>query len=230
MRRVLIGIALTAVVAYSAAYIFGFLQLRRARRLVGAIEKLQIGAPISQQQLEIEFPDLHCTPDRRCYARTSNVPFSDFWLTRPAPLPRVMPAHSWYVLAQIGLDAEGNVLDKELGIDDGHYHQFGTVGILVRKDARLLDPCIEPSVATHLGYRSHLEQRTNALFIELSPEADQNLIRRVFDLHLDCLNTITGCKTPGDIAPAAWQDAFYDKRGDFQETSTSCRPKTLPSK
>jgi hypothetical protein len=228
MRRVLIGIGLTLVAAYSALYLYGFLQLRSARRLTKSVEELQIGVPISQQQLRTEFPNLHCTPDRRCYTRLSNVPFPDMWLSRRAPLPRVMPAHSWYVIAQLGLDPNGSVIDKELGIDDGQYYQFGTVGISVRKDARLFDPCADPSAATYPGYRPRREHRTSALLIDISPDADQSLLRRVFDLHLDCLNSIGGCRTPGDIAPVAWQDTSYDKPVDYRQALVDCGSKSLP--
>lgn len=122
---------------------------------------------------------------------------------------------------RIVFDINGNVLEKGLGIDDGQYHQSLTVGIDVRKDARLFDPCDHPGVANHLGYLPSRVMRTGALGVEISPDADQDFIRRAFDIHLDCLNSVRGCKTPGDIAPAPWQDSVF-RTDDYQESLKSC--------
>jgi hypothetical protein len=69
---------------------------------------------------------------------------------------------------------------------------FSSEEIRVRKDSRLSDPCFDPSVATHLGYRPRREHRMSALLIDISPDTDQSLIHRVFGLHLDCLNRHRG--------------------------------------
>jgi hypothetical protein len=61
MRRVLIGIALIVSAAYLTLSLYGFLQLRRARRLVKAVEQLQVGVPIPKQQ-QAQFSNLRCVP------------------------------------------------------------------------------------------------------------------------------------------------------------------------
>lgn len=220
MRRVLIVIALFLIAAYSMLSLYGFLQLRRARRLVKAVEELQVGTPIPQQR-KSEFRDLHCIPDWGCHKGFSNLPFVDFFASPRRLPPRVTPSNWWGVLTRIAFDANGNVLEKSLAIDDGQYHQDVTVGISVRKNARLFDPCEHPGVATHLGYLPHRAMRTGALLIDVSPDANPSLIHRAFDVRLDCLNSIRGCKTPGDIAPAAWQDSVFHA-DDYQELSKSC--------
>src|SRR5260370_22664108 len=220
MRRVLIVIALILIAAYSTLSLYGFLQSRRARRLVKAVEELQIGVPIPQQR-GAEFRDLHCIPDSGCYKALSNLLFVDFFVSPRRLPPKVTLSNWWGVIARIGFDANGNVLEKQLGIDDGRYHQSPTIGINMRKDARLFDPCDHPGVATHLGYLPYREMRTGALRVDVSPDANQSLIHRAFDVRLDCLNSILGCQTPGDIAPAAWQDSVF-RAEDYQELFESC--------
>jgi hypothetical protein len=127
-------------------------------------------------------------------------------------------------MAVIRLDANGNVLEKGLGIDDGQYSQFVTVWISVRKNARLFDPCAHPSVATHLGYLPFQVHPSGALEVDVSPDANQSLIRRAFDVRLECLNSVGGCKTPGDIAPAAWQDSVFHPE-NYQEVFKGCDKK-----
>jgi hypothetical protein len=220
MRRVSIGIALILVAAYSALFLYGFLQLRRARRLVKAVEELQVGAPVPQQR-GAEFRNLRCIPDGGCYKSSSNLPFVDYFASPRGLPPRVALANWWGVMAVIRLDANGNVLEKGLGIDDGRYHQSLAVWLRVRKDARLFDPCNHPGVADHLGYLPYRVMRTGALEVDLSPDANQSLIRRAFDVRLECLNSVGGCKTPGDIAPAAWQDSVFHAE-DSQEVFKNC--------
>ncbi|MGC1222458.1 MAG: hypothetical protein WA872_11770 [Candidatus Sulfotelmatobacter sp.] len=220
MRRLLIGIVLIVSAAYLTLSLYGFLQLSRARRLVKAVEELQVGVPIPKEQ-QAQFSNLRCVPKWGCFKRLSNLPFVDFF-AQPRRLPPKLALSDWWgVIARVSFDADGSVLEKSVGIDDGQYHQFGTLAISVRRDASLFDPCAHPGVATHLGYLPRREHRTNALLVDISPDADQSLIRRAFDLHLYCLNSIRGCKTPGDIAPAAWQDSVFHA-GDYQELSKSC--------
>lgn len=220
MRRLLIGIALILVAVYSTLFLYGFLQLRRARRLVRAVEELRVGAPIPKRT-EADFRNLRCITDWDCHTGVSNLPFADFFATPRWLPPRLTPADWWGVFARIVLDANGNVLEKGLAIDDGQYHQSMTVWIDMRKDARLFDPCEHPGVANHLGYLPYRTMRTGALAVDISPDADQILIHRAFDIRLECLNSIRGCKTPGDIAPAAWQDTVF-RAEDYQELFRSC--------
>lgn len=220
MRRVLISIALILLAAYSTLFLYGLVQLSRARRLVRAVAELQVGAPIPQQ-LQVEFRNLHCVPNWGCYKTLSNLPFVDFFASPRRLPPKLTLSNWWGVIVGIGLDTNGNVLQKTLGIDDGQYHQDGAVGITVRKDARLFDPCDHPGVASHLGYLPHRAMRTGALLVDISPDANPSFIHRAFDVRLNCLNTIRGCKNPGDIAPAAWQDSDFHA-GDYQELSRSC--------
>jgi hypothetical protein len=224
--RPFIGVALILAAAYLMLSLYGFLQLRRARRLVKAVEELPIGAPVPKQ-LEEEFHNLSCMPDWGvgCHTAVSNLPFVSFFAVPRRLPPRLAPARWWGVIARIVFDANGNVLWKALGIDDGQYHQDIAVSILVRKDARLFDPCAIWSAAKHPGYLPHREMRTGALAVEISPDADQTLIHRAFDVRLECLNSIRGCKTLGDIAPAAWQDSDYhpeDYQQFYRQWAKSC--------
>lgn len=220
MRRVLIRIVVIAGAAYLTLSLYGFLQLRRARRLVKAVEELRVGAPIPKRP-ETDFRNLRCITDWDCHISVSNLPFVDFFATPRWLPPKLTQANWWGVFARIVLDANGNVLEKGLAIDDGHYHQSVTVWIDVQKDARLFDPCDRPGVANHLGYLPYRAMRTGTLVVDLSPDADQILIHRAFDIRLGCLNSIRGCKTPGDIAPDAWQDSVFHSE-NYQELFKSC--------
>jgi hypothetical protein len=225
--RPFIGFALILVSAYLTLFLYGFLQLRRARRLVRAVEELQIGAPIPKQR-EAEFRNLNCKPDWGvgCHTAVSSLPFVDFFAAPRRLPPKLTLSNWWGVIARIAFDANGNVLWKGLGIDDGQYHQDIAVSILVRKDARLFNPCEIWSAAKHPGYLPYRAMRTGALVVELSPDANPVLIHRAFDVRLECLNSIRGCKTLGDIAPAAWQDSEYhpeEYQQFYQQWAASCR-------
>src|SRR5262249_55673386 len=127
----------------------------------------------------------------------------------------------WGVLARVAFDRNGNVLEKSLGIDDGRHHQGAAVEITVRENAGLFNPCEHPGVLGHLGYLPYRAMRTGTLVVDVSPGADPNLTHRAFDVHLDCLAGIRGCRTPGDIAPAAWHDSDFHYE-NYQEQFTNC--------
>jgi hypothetical protein len=225
--RQFISFALILVAAYLILSLYGFLQLRRARRLVKAIEELPIGAPIPKQ-LGGEFHNLSCIPDwgGGCHTAVSNLPFANFFAAPRSLPPRLALARWWGVIARIGFDAKGNVLWKALGIDDGQYHQDLSVWIGVGEDASLFDPCEKWSVAKHPGYLASRRMRTGALDVEISPETNGDLVHRAFDVRLECLNSIRGCATLGDIAPEAWRDSEYhpeELEQYYQQWSDSCR-------
>jgi hypothetical protein len=225
--RLFISFALILLVAYLMLSLYGVLQLRRAQRLVMAVEELPIGAPIPKQ-LEGEFHNLSCRPDWGvgCHISVSNLPFVNFFAVPRRLPPRLAPARWWGVIARIVFDANGNVLWKGLGIDDGQYHQDLSVSILVRKDASLFDLCKTWSLAKHPGYLSYRAMRTGALVVEVSPDTNRDLVHRAFDVRLECLNSVRGCKTLGDIAPGAWQDSLYrpqDYEQFYQQWSDGCR-------
>jgi len=220
MRRLFIIFLLVVIAFYSALYMYGLVQLRRARQVVASVKQLRVGS----FQLDRPFgtSELHCTPDQRCYVLISNLPFVEFWDRRGIHVvPPLFPWGWWNVLAQLGFDNAGRVTDKELGIDNGRYHQFGMVGISVRDDAALNDPCHHPAIALHPGYFPRREMRTGALLIDVSKTAAQPFIDRAFDIHLDCLNTVRGCTTPGDVAPSAWNDIYSAKDVNFD--SSKCK-------
>jgi len=224
--RPFIGLALILVAAYLTLSLYGFIQLRHARRLIVAVEELQIGAPIPTARSE--FRNLNCRPDWGvgCHTAVSNLPFVDFFAVPRRLPPKLTLTNWWGVIARIGFDSDGNVLWKGLGIDDGKYHQDLAVSILVQKNARLFDPCEVWSAAKHPGYVSYRARRTGALAVEISPDTNRDLVHRAFDVRLECLNSIRGCKTLGDIAPAAWQDSDYrpeDYQQTYQQWSDSCR-------
>ena len=215
MRRLFMIIPLVVIAFYSAMYVYGLVQLRRSRQVVGAVERLQVGSLQPNRPLGTSRLASRCTPDRRCYVWISNLPFAEVWATRGIHVPRLFPWGWWHVVAQLGFDNAGKITDKELGIDNGQYHQFGMVGISMYEDAALNDPCIHPGITLHPGYLPRREMRTGALLIDLSPTATQAFIDRAFDIHLDCLNTVRGCTTPGDVAPSAWDDVYSTKNTNF---------------
>lgn len=221
MRRVLTIIFLILITAFSTLSLYGFFQLRHARRLVKGVADLQIGKPIPNNG-QAEFRNLRCISGWGCYKGVSNLPFMDFFASPRKLPPRMTLSKWWGVLGRIVLDSNGNVLEKSLSIDDGQYHQDGTVGISVREDPLLSNPCEHPGVAGHLGYLPHRAMRTGALLVDLAPDANPTFVHRAFDVHLDCLNSFVGCETPGDIAPAAWQDSAFREQ-DLQEFFKSCR-------
>lgn len=220
MRRLVISIVLILVVVYAALSLYGVLQLRRARRLVKVVEELPIGVPIPPNSTA-ELRNLHCVPTWGCYKSVSNLPILDFFAVPRSLPPRVALSNWWGVLARVALDAKGNVLEKNLAIDDGKYHQGMTAGITVRKDPRLFNPCEHPGVAKHPGYLARREMRTGGLLVDVSPDADLSLLRRAFDLRLDCLNSIRGCESPGDISPDAWHDSVWHPE-NLEELTKGC--------
>jgi hypothetical protein len=150
-----------------------------------------------------------------------------FAVPRQLP-PRLTQSNWWGVFARILLDPDGKVIEKALAIDDGRSHQGFTIWIDVREDARLLNPCEHRGVTNHPGYLPYRAMRYGGLVIEISSEAKQKLIHRAFDVHLECLNRIHGCDTPGDIAAAAWQDSFLraeDYQQPYQQWAKTCMEK-----
>src|SRR5690242_6956634 len=139
IRRMLVSGALILVTGYMTLLVYARLQLRRARLLVIEVKELPVGLPIPKQP-EAGFTDLRCVPDWGCYKAVSNLPFVDFFAS-PRRLPaKLTPSRWWGVIVRIGLDASGNIVEKDLAVDDGHYHQFGTVEIRVRRDSSWFDP------------------------------------------------------------------------------------------
>jgi hypothetical protein len=71
-----------------------------------------------------EFHNLSCMPDWGvgCPTAVSNRPFVNFFAVSRRLPPRQAPARWWGVIARIVFDANGNVLWKALGIDDGQQH------------------------------------------------------------------------------------------------------------
>jgi hypothetical protein len=229
----LIGLALILITAYLTLYVYGFVQLRRARRLATAVEAFQVGAPIPKQW-EAEFRNLNCKPDWivGCRTSVSNLPLANFFAAPRRLPPRLGLSKWWGVMAVIAFDSNSKVLWKALVIDNGQYHQHPAVSILVMKDDRLFNPCERWAIAKHPGYLPHRAMRTGALVVGLSPEANQALIHRAFDVHLGCLNSIRGCKTLGDIAPSAWQDSVFQPNDQqfYQQWSEHCSEQSAAGK
>ena len=69
--------------------------------------------------------------------------------------------------------------------------------------------------------------RSGALRVNLSADADERWVRRAFDLRLNRLNTIRGCRNPGDIAPAAWQDQLDDGKLADSDIANHARVRNL---
>ena len=125
------------------------------------------------------------------------------------------------------LDSSGKVVEKWFVIDDGKYFQFPTVDIFVASRPQLFDPCLDAHQIRHPGYRSRLENRTGALTLNLSPSADERWAHHVFDLRLNCLDSLKGCKDPGDIASMAWKDLMDDRK--FWESDVANQEQILKS-
>ena len=205
--------ALVAVLLLCVAFLaFDAIQLSRARRLVAVVESLRIGVPWNEQSSAAVF-DQQCDKGV-CYEvkSLSNLPWLDGGRHRPADMPSFLHGRWWVVRADVMLDSSGKVVQKWLVIDNGKYFQFSTVEIFVASEPQLFDPCLDADQTRHPGYRSRTENRTGALTIDLSPSADERWGHHAFDLRLNCLDSLKGCKDPSEIAPTAWQDMIDDRK------------------
>ena len=142
-------------------------------------------------------------------------------------MPSLLPWKWWTVAAGVKLDAAGNVIEKQLLIDDGKYFQYPTIWLFVGSYSRVFDPCRHAEQIRHPGYLARREFRSGALRVNLSADADERWVRRAFDLRLNCLNTIRGCRNPGDIAPAAWQDQLDDGKLADSDIANHARVRNL---
>jgi hypothetical protein len=194
-------------------FVFDVIQLARAKALVAAVESLRIGVPWKEQSSAGVFQEQTCDKGIcREEKIISNLPLVDSWRHRPADMPSFLHGRWWAVAATVTLDPAGKVVQKWLVIDNGKYFQFPIVEIFVASEPLLFDPCHYPNQIRHPGYRSRQENRTGALEINLSPDADEHWVHNAFDLRLNCLDSLKGCKDPSDIAPTAWEDMLHDRK------------------
>ena len=91
----------------------------------------------------------------------------------------------------------------------------------------VFDSCRHAEQIRHPGYLARREFRSGALRVNLSADADERWVRRAFELRLNCLNTIRGCRNPGDIAPAAWQDQIDDGKLAVSDIANQARVRSL---
>lgn len=223
--------ALVAVLLLCAAcvalFAFHAIQLARAKRLVAAVESLRIGVPWKEQSSAAMFSQQSYKGISYEVKSLSNLPWLDGGRHRPADMPPFLRGKWWVVRADVMLDSSGKVAQKWLVIDNGKYFQFSTVEILVASEPQLFDPCHDAHETRHPGYRSSTENRTGALSIALSPSADERWVHHAFDLRLNCLDSLKGCKDPGEIAPAAWKDMIDD--GKLWESDAANQEQILKS-
>lgn len=207
-------------------FAFDWIQLARAKALVAAVESLRIGVPWKEQSSANVFQQ-NCREDI-CYEdkSVSNFPWLDFWHRRPVDMPSFLRGRWWAVAADVELDPSGKIIRKWLVIDDGKYFQFPTVDIHVTSESQLFSPRIDAHQTRHPGYRSRLENRTGALMLDLSPNADERWVQHTFDLRLNCLNSVKGCKDPSDIAPTAFKDMIDDR--EFWESDAANQVRSCP--
>ena len=158
----------------------------------------------------------------------SNLPGGEnFWRRTFSDVPSLLPWKWWTVDASVKFDSAGNVVEKLLLIDDGKYFQYPTIWLFVGSYPGVFDSCRHAEQIRHPGYRSMREFRSGALWLYLSADADERWVRRAFELRLNCLNTIRGCRNPGDIAPAAWQDQIDDGKLAVSDIANQARVRSL---
>ena len=193
--------------------------------MVSILDSVRLGLPLEQQPSAADFPDSLCDSDGFCYRVVSftNLPFAEPRRAHGLELLALLPWKWWLVEGSIQLDASGNAVAKYLMVHDGKYHQYPTVALFVAEEPYNFDPCIHVEQTRHPRYHSFPEMRSGALYIFVSPRADERFLRRVFDIRLSCLNTIAGCKSPGDIAQAAWQDQIDDQKHRDMDVASSLR-------
>ncbi len=197
--------------------------------MVASLESVRLGVPLRQQPHATRFHKSRCE-EGVCYAEedVSNLPGGEnFWRRTFSDIPALLPWKWWTVDAGVKLDSAGNVIEKQLLIDDGKYFQYPTIWLFVGSYPRVFDPCRNAEQIRHPGYRSIREIRSGALWVNLSADADERWVRRAFDLRLNCLNTIRGCRNPGDIAPAAWQDQLDDGKLADSDIANHARVRNL---
>ena len=209
-----------------ALFAFDAIQLARAKALVAAVESLRIGVPWKEQTSANVFQQ-SCEKGI-CYEdkSVSNFPWLDFWHHRSADMPSFLRGRWWVVAADVKLDSSGKVIQTWLAIDDGKYFQFPTVDIHVTSESQLFNPCLDAHQTRHPGYRSRLENRTGALVLDLFPTADERWVHHAFDLGLNCLNSLKGCKDPSEIASTAWKDMMDDRK--FWESDVANQERSCP--
>lgn len=225
-RTTLLVVVLLLCVACVALFAFDWIQLARAKALVATVESLRIGVPWKEQPSAEVFQE-RCEKEI-CYEdkSVSNFSWLDFWHHRPADMPSFLRGRWWAVAADVKLDPSGKVIQEWLVIDDGKYFQFPTVDIHVISEPQLFSPCLDAHQTRHPGYRSRLENRTGALMLDLAPSADERWLHHAFDLRLNCLNSLKGCKNPSDIASTAWNDMIEDRK--FWESDVANQQRSCP--
>ena len=227
-RTTALVVVLLLCAACVALVVFDVIQLARAKALIAAFQSLRMGVSWNEQTSAKVFHH-SCDPREVCYEEQSisSLPFVDHGRYRSADIPSFLRPRFWAVAASVTRDPAGKVIAKWLMIDDGKYFQFPTISINVASEPRLFDPCLDAHQTRHPGYRSRREQRTGALLLVLSPSADERWIRHAFDLRLDCLGSLRGCKGPSDIASTAWKDMIDDK--NFWKTDAASQDRILKS-
>ena len=229
IRRVaFVGVLLFCAV-YLALFANDALQLTKAQAVVASLQSVRLGMLLTKQPSAIRFPNSRCEHGV-CYAEAnvSNLPGGEsFWRRTFSDMPSLLPWKWWTVDASVKLDSAGNVVEKLLLIDDGKYFQYPTIWLFVGSYSRVFDPCRNAEQIRHPGYLSRREFRSGALRVNLSADADERWVRRAFDLRLNCLNTIRGCRNPGDIASAAWQDQLDDGKLADSDIANQARVRNL---
>jgi hypothetical protein len=215
-RRLLMAFVLFVCAAYAGLTTFSFLQLRRAQALIGEVSAVKLGVPLAQQSVAAKLVEW-CYPEIGCQreASFSNLPFAHLLQnreTRAVSLPNITRPKWWLVGAAIKVDANGNAVEKQVIVDDGKYDRSPTVVVTEGGEPRLSDPCDLPGLFRHPDYYPRQDGRTGALAVAVSPQTMPQFRRRAFALHLKCLNTWRGCKSPTDLAPDAWHDMTEDKQ------------------
>jgi hypothetical protein len=227
VRTAALVVVLLLCAACVALFAFDAIQLARAKRLVVAVESLRIGVPWKEQSSAAMFNQQSYKGISYEVKSVSNLPWLDGGRHRPADMPSFLHGRWWVVRADVMLDSSGKVVQEWLVIDNGKYFQFSTVEIFVASEPQLFDPCLDADQARHPGYRLRTENRTGALIIDLSPSADERWAHHAFDLRLNCLDSLKGCKDPSEIASTAWKDMLDDR--NFWESDTANQEQILKS-
>lgn len=139
----------------------------------------------------------------------------------------------WRFYASVGLwDGKVRTFRYTLLVDDGIgiYPGAVSVGALSARSYRsgAMSPADDES--PNYSVRNYFKWPDMSLEIVFTPAASPELVRHAFDVHLNCLLSLHGCRTAWQLLPQASEDQFAIQRAAFARLRTSdpCPNRILP--